>query len=107
MKPTTQIKHLSLLSPDGGTLAGDRLETGFDGLHGAAGVAGHALKEEQSGLLVEDCVWTATSVTCDVLLDVPSKNIFNMFLLEFSLHDELIVSIYGTTGTQLSKQEGE
>ena len=44
--------YLSLLSPDGGTLAGDRLETGFDGLHGAAGVAGHALKEEQSGLLV-------------------------------------------------------
>ena len=73
--------YLSLLSPDGGTLAGDRLETGFDGLHGAAGVAGHALKEEQSGLLVEDCVWTATSVTCDILLDVPamqySKYTFN------------------------------
>ena len=35
-------------------------------------MAGHALKEEESGLLVKDCVWTATSVTCDVLLDVPA-----------------------------------
>ena len=64
-------QYLSLFSPDGGTLAGDRLETGFDGLHGTAGMAGHALKEEQSGLLVEDCVGTTTSVTCHILLDVP------------------------------------
>jgi hypothetical protein len=33
-----------LLGPDGGTFAGDGLETGLDGLHRTGGVAGHALK---------------------------------------------------------------
>jgi hypothetical protein len=36
-----------LLGPDGGTFAGNGLETGLDGLDRAGGVAGHALKHKE------------------------------------------------------------
>ena len=68
--------YLLLLSPDGGTLAGDGLETGFDGLYGTAGVTGHALQEEEPGLLVEDGVGAAASVTRHILFNIPENNHF-------------------------------
>ena len=70
------IFYLLLLSPDGGTLAGDGLETGFDGLYGTAGVTGHALQEEEPGLLVEDGVGAAASVTRHILFNIPENNHF-------------------------------
>ena len=45
-----------MFGPDGGTLAGDGLETGLDGLDRTSGMAGHALQEEQTGLLVQNGV---------------------------------------------------
>ena len=62
-----------LFGSNGGTFAGDGLEPGFDGLHRAGGMAGHALQEEESGLLVEDSVGTTACVTGHILLDVPAE----------------------------------
>ncbi len=45
-----------MFGPDGGALAGDGLETGLDGLDRTSGMAGHALQEEQTGLLVQNGV---------------------------------------------------
>jgi hypothetical protein len=44
----------SLLGSDGRALSGDGLESGLDGLDGTPGVAGHALQEKQSSLLVQN-----------------------------------------------------
>ena len=44
-------------------------------------MAGHTLEE---GLLVEDGVGGPAGVTCHVLLDVASQNVFYLFPLETS-----------------------
>ena len=77
------------------------LETSLDGLHRAGAVAGHALEEEEPGLLVEDGVGGPARVTRHVLLDVTSQHILNVFLLESSLDDQLIVTINSSTCSQL------
>ncbi len=70
------------------------METSLDRLDRASGVASHALHEKESLLLVQDGVRRSAGVAGHVLLDVSSKDIFNMFLLEPTLHDELyIVSV--------------
>merc|ERR1719374_393101 len=86
----SQDSCVLLLGPDGRSLAGDGLEAGLDGLHRARGVARHALKEEEPGLLVEDGVGAAAGVAGYILLDVPSEDVLYVFLLESSLHDQLI-----------------
>lgn len=68
-------------------------------------MTGHALEEEQTGLLVQDGVRGPACVTCDVLFDVPPEDILNMLLLKPSLHDQLVAAVHGSTCTQLSKQE--
>ncbi len=74
---------------DGCTLACHSLETSLDGLDRAPGVTSHALQEKESLLLVQDGVWRSAGVAGHVLLDVPSEDIFNMLLLEPTLHDKL------------------
>ena len=92
-----------LLCPNGGPFSSDCLETGLDGLDRASGVACHTLEEKETSLLVEDGVWRATGVAGYILLDIPSQDIFNMFLLELALHDQLVVAIAGSSCTQLGK----
>ena len=60
------------------------LETGLDGLDTARGVAGHALEEEQPGLLVEDGVRGPAGVAGHVLLDVTPQHVLYVLLLETS-----------------------
>ena len=69
----------SLLGPVGRPLPRDGLESGLDGLHRAPGVAGHALEEEQAGLLVENGVGGAARVARHVLLDVPVYEGFSSY----------------------------
>ena len=47
-------------------------------------MAGHALEEEQPGLLVEDGVGGPARVAGHVLLDVPSQHVLYVLLLETS-----------------------
>ena len=77
------------------------LKSCFDGLNRAGAVTRHALEEEQPGLLVEDGVGGPARVTRHVLLDVTSQHILNVFLLESSLDDQLIVTINSSTCSQL------
>ena len=77
------------------------LKSCFDGLNRAGAVTRHALEEEQPGLLVEDGVGGPARVTRHVLLDVTSQHILNVFLLESSLNDQLIVTINSSTCSQL------
>ena len=77
------------------------LKSCFDGLNRAGAVTRHALEEEQPGLLVEDGVGGPARVTRHVLLDVTPQHILNVFLLESSLDDQLIVSINSSTCSQL------
>lgn len=73
------------------------LETGFDGLHRAGGMALHALEEEQTSLLVQDrvrrpggkkiCVCklqylSPARVAGDVLLNVPPQYVLYVLLLK-------------------------
>ena len=77
------------------------LKSCFDGLNRAGAVTRHALEEEQPGLLIEDGVGGPARVTRHVLLDVTSQHILNVFLLESSLNDQLIVTINSSTCSQL------
>ena len=77
------------------------LKSCFDGLNRAGAVTRHALEEEQPGLLIEDGVGGPARVTRHVLLDVTSQHILNVFLLESSLDDQLIVTINSSTCSQL------
>ena len=43
----------------------------------------------------------------DILLDVATKNVLNVLLLELALHHKLVVAINGTSRSQLCKQEGQ
>ena len=63
---------LLLLGPVDRPLSGDGLESGLDALHRTAGVAGHALQEEQPCLLLQDGVGRPAGVARHVLLDVPA-----------------------------------
>ena len=45
-------------------------------------MTGHALQEEEPGLLVEDGVWRPTRVARHVLLDVAPQHVLNVLLLE-------------------------
>ena len=47
-------------------------------------MAGHALEEEEPGLLVEDGVRGPAGVTGHILLDVPSQHVLYVLLLETS-----------------------
>ena len=47
-------------------------------------MAGHALEEEQPGLLVEDGVGGPAGVAGHVLLDVTSQHVLYVLLLEMS-----------------------
>ena len=67
------LKPVLLFGSNGGTFSGDGLKTGLNGLHRAGGMAGHALQEEEPGLLVEDGVGTAAGMTGHILLDVPAS----------------------------------
>lgn len=68
-------------------------------------MAGHALKEKQPRLLIQNGVRRATRVARHVLLDVTSENVLNVFLLEPTLNDELVVSVNGTDRAQLGEEE--
>ena len=63
-----------LFGSDGCALSGDGLETGLDGLDRTPGVAGHALEEEQTGLLVQNGVrrsgsnWMYSLMCCKILV---------------------------------------
>ena len=61
----------------------------------------HALEEEQPGLLVEDGIGGPARVTRDVLLDVAPQHVLDVFLLEPSLDDQLIVAVNSSAGSQL------
>ena len=64
-------------------------------------MAGHALEEEQPGLLVEDGVGGPARVTRDVLLDVAPQHVLDVLLLEPSLDDQLVVAVNSSAGSQL------
>ena len=96
-----------LLGPVGGPLAGNGLESGLDGLHRAAGVAGHALEEEQPALLLQDGVGGAAGVAGDVLLDVAAEDVLDVLLLEAALDDQLVAAVERAHRAQLGEEEGE
>ena len=77
------------------------LKSCLDGLNGTGAVTRHALEEEQPGLLVEDGVGGPARVTRDVLLDVAPQHVLDVFLLEPSLDDQLVVAVNSSTGSQL------
>ena len=71
-------------------------------------MAGHALEEEEPGLLVEDGVRGPAGVARHVLLDVPPQHILYVLLLEAALEDELVVAVDSRAGrTQLGSEEGQ
>lgn len=70
-------------------------------------MAGHALEEKESSLLVQDGVGGAAGVTNDVFLDVSFEHVLNVLLLKLALHHQLVVSVDGTSCTQLGKQKGQ
>lgn len=89
---------------DSCSLAGDSLEAGFDAGDGAAWAAGFALQEEESGVLLQDCVGGFAGVTGDIFLDVATQDILNLLGLEASLNDQLIVAIHWATCAQFRQQ---
>jgi len=66
------------------SLSRDGLEASFDGLHRAGALTGHALEEEQPGLLDEDGVRGPAGVAGHVLLDVTPQHVLYVLLLETS-----------------------
>jgi hypothetical protein len=70
-------------------------------------MASHTLQEKQSCFLVQNCIWGPTSVTGHIFLDVSSQDIFNVFLLKFAFHYQLVITINGTNCSQFSKQKGQ
>jgi len=46
-------------------------------------------------------------VTGDILLDVATQHVLDLFGLEATLDDQLLVAVHGTAGTQLGQQEVE
>ena len=99
--------RLLVLGSHGGPLSGDGLETRLDALDRALGVAGHALEEKESHVLVEDGVGGAAGVTEHVLLDVLSQDRLNVPLLELALQDQLVGAVDGAYCAQLGLQEGK
>ena len=61
----------------------------------------HTLEEEQAGFLVEDGVGGPARVARHVLLDVAPQHVLDVFLLEPSLDDQLVVTVNSSTGSQL------
>lgn len=97
--------HLSRLRTDGGTLAGDGLETGLNTSDRASRPARLALQEEQPGVLLEDGFGRAAGVARHVLLDVPPQHVLDLLRLEAALDDELGVAVDGTARAQLGEQK--
>lgn len=66
-------------------------------------------QEDESTHFKELVLWSALCLPKHSdyvsLTYVASENSFNLFLLESSLNNELIVTVYGPISTQLSKEE--
>jgi len=99
--------HRSLLCTKSTSLSGNSLESSFDGLYTTRRVTSHTLKEEQTGLLVEDGIWRPAGVAGDILLDITSEYTLYVFLLESTFHNKLITSVNSPAGPQLREQEGQ
>lgn len=86
-----------------GTFSGDGLETWFDAGDGAAGAARLTLKEVKPSVFLQHGVRRPACMARHVLLDISSEDVLDLFLLESSLDNELIVTVYRTTCTQFSQ----
>ena len=82
------------------TFAGDSLETWFDARHRTSRPAGLALQEEETGVILQDCLGRSAGVTCYILLNIPAKWDFNQLQrairvgqvpsLTFSAHSQFV-----------------
>ena len=70
-------------------------------------MAGHALEEKESDVLVEDGVGGPAGVAEHVLLDVLPEDSLDVPLLELALQDQLVGAVDGAHCAQLGLQESK
>ena len=92
--------NLSCFSTNCSTLPCNSLESMFDTCDRAAWATSFALEEEDSGVFLEKRVWRPTSMTGHILLDVTTKNVFDLLLLKTTLNDKLVIPVNWATCSQ-------
>ena len=98
-----RLKLYSLCSPS--VFLCLSFETSLDGSDWSWGTTGFTLHKVQSVILVQNSVWRFACFASYIIYNVMSKNVFNLLLLETTLDDKSLSSIYRSAGTQFSKQE--
>lgn len=112
-------------SSDGSTTTRDSLEARLDVGHCSSGATSFAQQEKQTSLLLQQCLRRSTSLACHVFLcfiqtqvlllvslkekqltDILSQHTLDLFLLEATFDDQLIVCIHRATRAQFRQQEG-
>jgi hypothetical protein len=82
-------------------------ETGLDGLHGVRRSASLAHFKQQSIFLLQLSLRAPACSADDVLGDIFSEHVFELFGLETTLNNQLVITTNGTSGTQLGQDESQ